>query len=48
MPMMFLVKFFKGLGSIVIMLSLLILGLMFIIAPTLTAELGMLFLKAAE
>ncbi len=48
MPMMFIVKFFKGLGSIILMLSLLILGFLFVVAPGLAANLGLFFIKGIE
>ena len=48
MPMLFFVKFFKGLGAIILMLSLIILGLLFILAPGLAANLFYVFFKAAE
>ncbi|MEN6324738.1 MAG: hypothetical protein ABFD18_00805 [Syntrophomonas sp.] len=48
MPMIFMGKFFKGLGSIILMLCLLILGLIFVVAPGLAANLGLFFINGIE
>ncbi|HEX3012604.1 MAG TPA: hypothetical protein VHQ70_11365 [Syntrophomonadaceae bacterium] len=48
LPVSITVKVLKNLGSIILALGLLMLGLLFIIAPGWAANLGLFFIKAAE